>query len=94
MGRVIETAFENGAFFDTWEEYFNYDRWLDAFKACGIDPDFYNYRAIGLDEVTPWDHLDVGVTKAHLVREYKKKRWRRRPPSLATANAAPAAPTS
>ena len=45
---------------------------LDAFKTCGIDPDFYNYRAIGLDEVTPWDHLDVGVTKAHLVREYKK----------------------
>ena len=72
LGRVIETAFENGAFFDTWEEYFNYDRWVDAFKTCGLDPDFYNYRTIGLDEVTPWDHLDVGVTKAHLVREYNK----------------------
>ena len=72
LGRVIETAFENGAFFDTWEEYFNYDRWLDAFKTCGLDPDFYNYRTIGLDEVTPWDHLDVGVTKAHLAREYNK----------------------
>ena len=72
LGRVIETAFENGAFFDTWEEYFNYDRWLDAFKTCGLAPDFYNYRTIGLDEVTPWDHLDVGVTKAHLVREYNK----------------------
>ena len=72
LGRVIETAFENGAFFDTWEEYFNYDRWLDAFKTCGLDPDFYNYRTIGLDEVTPWDHLDAGVTKAHLVREYNK----------------------
>ena len=91
MGRVIETAFENGAFFDTWEEYFDYDRWLDAFKTCGIDPDFYNYRAIGLDEVTPWDHLDVGVTKAHLVREYKK-RWKPGPPSPATASAAPAVP--
>ena len=72
LGRVIETAFENGSFFDTWEEYFNYDRWVEAFKSCGIDPDFYNYRALGLDEVTPWDHLDVGVTKAHLVREYNK----------------------
>ena len=72
LGRVIETAFENGAFFDTWEEYFDYDRWMAAFAACGIDPDFYNYRTIGLDEVTPWDHLDVGVTKAHLVREYNK----------------------
>ena len=72
LGRVIETAFENGAFFDTWEEYFDYDRWMAAFAACGIDPDFYNYRTLGLDEVTPWDHLDVGVTKAHLVREYNK----------------------
>ena len=72
LGRVIETAFENGAFFDTWEEYFDYDRWMAAFEACDIDPDFYNYRTLALDEVTPWDHLDVGVSHAHLVREYKK----------------------
>lgn len=72
LGRVIETAFENGAFFDTWEEYFDYDRWMEAFAACGIDPDFYNYRELGLDEVTPWSHLDVGVSHAHLVREYQK----------------------
>ena len=72
LGRVIETAYRNGAFFDTWEEHFDYDRWLAAFAACGVDPDFYNYREIGLDEVTPWDHLDVGVSKAFLVREYQK----------------------
>ncbi len=72
LGRVIETAFENGAFFDTWEEYFDYDRWMAAFAACGIDPDFYNYRTMATDEVTPWDHLDVGVSHAHLVREYEK----------------------
>lgn len=72
LGRVIENAFENGAFFDTWEEYFDYDRWMEAFAACGIDPDFYNYRELGLDEVTPWSHLDVGVSHAHLVREYQK----------------------
>ena len=72
LGRVIETAFENGAFFDTWEEYFDYDRWMAAFAACGIDPDFYNYRELGLEEVTPWSHLDVGVSHAHLVREYQK----------------------
>ena len=72
LGRVVETAYRKGAFFDTWEEYFDYDRWLEAFRECGIDPDFYNYREIGLDEVTPWDHLDVGVSRAHLVREYQK----------------------
>ncbi|MDD6320803.1 MAG: TIGR03960 family B12-binding radical SAM protein [Oscillospiraceae bacterium] len=72
MGKVIETAYKKGAFFDTWEEYFNYDRWRESFAECGIDPDFYNYREMGLDEVTPWSHLDVGVSHAHLVREYKK----------------------
>ena len=41
-------------------------------RPCGIDPDFYNYRSLALDEVTPWSHLDVGVSHAHLVREYQK----------------------
>ena len=72
LGKVIETAFENGAFFDTWEEYFDFDRWQAAFAACGLDPDFYNYRPLGLDEVTPWSHLDVGVSHNFLVREYEK----------------------
>ena len=72
LGKVIETAFENGAFFDTWEEYFDFDRWQAAFAACGLDPDFYNYRPLGLDEVTPWSHLDVGVSHSFLVREYEK----------------------
>ena len=72
LGRVIETAYRKGAFFDTWEEYFDYDRWLESFRECGLDPDFYNYRPLGLDEVTPWSHLDVGVSHGHLVREYEK----------------------
>ncbi len=72
LGKVIETAFENGACYDTWEEFFDYDRWLAAFAACGLDPDFYNYRALGPDEPLPWDHLDVGVRRAYLVREYQK----------------------
>ena len=72
LGKVIETAYRNGVFFDTWEEYFDYDRWLAAFAACGVDPDYYNYRPIALDQITPWDHLDVGVSKAFLIREYQK----------------------
>ena len=72
LGAVIETAFRNGSFFDTLEEYFDYDRWLAAFAACGIDPDFYNYRAMALEETAPWDHMDVGVSRAFLAREYQK----------------------
>lgn len=74
LSKVIETAFENGAFLDTWEEFFDYDRWLAAFAACGLDPDHYNYRPLSPDEPLPWDHMDVGVNKAFLVREYQKAR--------------------
>ena len=72
LGAVIETAFRNGSFFDTWEEYFDYDRWLAAFAACGIDPDCWNSRAMALEGTAPWSHLDVGVSQAFLAREYQK----------------------
>ncbi len=72
LSKVIETAFENGAFLDTWEEYFDFSRWQAAFAACGLDPDFYHYRTLDPTETTPWDHMDVGVRKEFLLREYKK----------------------
>ena len=72
LGAVIEKAYRMGSVFDTWEEYFDYDRWLAAFAACGLDPDFYNYRPLGLEEPAPWDHLNVGVSRAFLAREYNK----------------------
>ena len=66
---VIEKAMENGAKMDGWDEYFNYQAWLDAFDACGVDPDFYTIRGYGEDEILPWDVIDVGVTKKFLLRE-------------------------
>ncbi len=69
LGVVIEEAAKNGARLDGWDEYFRYDIWLDAFKACGIDPNFYTTRGFGEDELLPWDGIDVGVTKKFLLRE-------------------------
>lgn len=69
---VIEEAAKNGARLDGWDEYFNYQAWLDAFEACGIDPDFYTVRGFGEDEILPWDTIDVGVTKKFLLRERKQ----------------------
>lgn len=66
---VIEKALENGARLDGWDEYFNYQAWLDAFEACGIDPDFYTVRGYGEEEVLPWDTIDIGVSKKFLLRE-------------------------
>ena len=68
---TILKVYENGGYFDAWSEYFDYDRWLDAFKECGIDPDFYTKRERSLDEIFPWDFIDIGVSKDFMKREWK-----------------------
>jgi len=69
VGAVIEEAMRHGARLDGWDEYFSYQIWLNAFAACGVDPDFYTVRGYGEDELLPWDMFDVGVNKAFLLRE-------------------------
>lgn len=68
---AIKYVYEHGGFYDAWAEYFDYDRWLEAFKECGIDPDFYTKRLRADDEVFPWDFIDAGVTKEFMLREWK-----------------------
>lgn len=72
VGPVIEEAMNRGAKLDGWDEYFRYQTWLDAFEACGVDPDFYTVRGYGEDERLPWDPIDVGVSKKYLLRERKR----------------------
>ena len=69
LGPVIETAVKNGARLDGWDEYFNYAKWYDAFRQCGVDEDFYTTRGYGEEEILPWDTIDVGVSKWFLQRE-------------------------
>ena len=69
LGPVLEEAVKNGARLDSWDEYFNYSKWFDAFNTCGVDTDFYTVRGYGDEEILPWDTIDVGVTKKFLRRE-------------------------
>ncbi len=71
---VMLEAHKLGMNFDAWDEYFSYEKWCEAFAAAGVDMRFYANRAFGLDEVLPWDIIDIGVTKEFLLREYKKSR--------------------
>lgn len=66
---VIEEAWRNGAKFDSWSEYFDFQRWQDAFAACGLSMDFYASRQRGKDEILPWDMISTGVRKPFLWRE-------------------------
>ena len=66
---AMEEAHRRGMVFDSWEEHFDYEKWLEVFAAVGIDPAFYANREFGEDEVLPWDIIDIGVTKEFLLRE-------------------------
>jgi len=68
---VILRAFESGCRFDGWSEEFSFDAWMAAFRAEGVDPEFYVYRKRPFGELFPWDHLTPGVTGEFLQKEYE-----------------------
>lgn len=72
LSKALLEARKLGIRFDGWDEFFSYDRWLEAFDNAGIDPAFYANRTFSEDEVLPWDIIDCGVTKEFLQRERKK----------------------
>ncbi len=45
--------------------------WRKAFRHSEVNPDFFVHRPRGLDETLPWDHIDHGIRKEHLIREYR-----------------------
>lgn len=72
VAKAILYVYEHGGFFDAWREFFDYNRWLEAFEACGISIDFYALRERPLDEILPWDFIDIGVTKEFMIREWSQ----------------------
>ena len=72
IGAAIQLAYERGALYDAWSEYFDNERWMKAFEDCGLDVDFYTVRERGEDEVFPWDFIRIGVTKRHLFKEWER----------------------
>ncbi|MBE7030430.1 MAG: TIGR03960 family B12-binding radical SAM protein, partial [Ruminococcaceae bacterium] len=73
LSKVLLRAHELGVRMDGWSEYFEPEKWAQAFDDCGIDPAFYT-RARSFDEILPWDMVDVGVSKAFLIREAERAR--------------------
>ncbi len=73
----IELAWRRGSIFDAWDEYLDYDRWMQAFADAGVDVHFFANRHKAYDEPLPWDHIDCGVTKGYLRAEDKRARQAR-----------------
>ncbi len=72
LSKVLLEAHNAGCKFDTWDDTFDFDKWMSVFEKCGIDPEFYAYRKREFDEVLPWSHIDVGVSTSYLIKEREK----------------------
>ncbi len=72
LSAVLLKAYELGCIYDSWNETFRNDLWMQAFEETGISIEFYTKRQRDLDEIFPWDFIDAGVTKEFLKREWKR----------------------
>ena len=72
VGAVIEEVWRQGGRLEGWSEYFSLERWLQAFETCGLDIDFFATRERPLDEVLPWEHMDMWVARRYLEREHDR----------------------
>jgi radical SAM family uncharacterized protein len=70
LGAVVEGAWRRGAVLES--DNFKQSRWDEAMADAGLNSAFYANRRREYDEVTPWSHLDYGVTKDFLIRENKR----------------------
>lgn len=69
LNAVLAEAHRRGMRFDSWDEHFDYNKWMEVFDTVGLDPAFYANREFAENEILPWDNIDIGVSKAFLLRE-------------------------
>lgn len=79
--QVIYDVYQSGQIFDAWTEYFDKSNWDNALEKNHIDIGFYTYRDRSVDEILPWDFIDIGVT-----RKFMEKEWERAQVEVVTPN--------
>ena len=72
LSRLVLEVYKQGGIFDAWTEFFKMDRYTEAMEKLGIDPAFYLTRPREVTEILPWDHIDCGVSKDFLIREWER----------------------
>ncbi len=72
--KVLLAAYKKGCIFDAWSDLFRGKEWIEAFRETNTDMSFYTTRERDLEEVLPWDFIDIGVTKDFMKREWEQAR--------------------
>ena len=65
---VVVHAWQAGARFDSWSDLFQFRYWEEALFSNDID--YHRYLgSLGESDVLPWDHIETGIKKSHLIQE-------------------------
>ncbi|SLM29706.1 Radical SAM domain protein [Desulfamplus magnetovallimortis] len=72
LSKVLVSAWEKGCRLDGWSDMFRMELWKSAFEENNIDPLFYTARERHRDEPLPWDHIDCGLPKQFMEKEFEK----------------------
>ncbi len=72
LSSLVYRAWQSGCRLDAWTEVFDYNKWLEAMGAIGIDGESYARRHFNKDDILPWDSIDSGVSKLFLAKEYDR----------------------
>ena len=84
ISKVIYDAYKGGALYDSWSDSFDNNIWEKAIADNNVDMDFYISRERDLDEILPWDFIDIGVTKQFLKKEWERAKQERVTPNCRT----------
>lgn len=72
IAKVIYAAWKKGCKLDSWEEYFDFNKWQQAFDECGLSMAFYANRRRSYDEIAPWSHINMLVSRDFFIEENKR----------------------
>jgi radical SAM family uncharacterized protein len=69
---ALEEAWRRGCRMDGWRECFQPEIWWQTFADLGIDTAWYSQRSRPLNEVLPWDHVNVKKGREYLEKEQNR----------------------
>lgn len=76
IGRLVYTAYKNGALLDQWSDYFDFKKWRDAIKKLNINLDKYT-KCNWSRDAFPWKSIDIGIPARYYAIEntlFKKRK--------------------
>lgn len=73
LGKVLLSAYKNGAIFDSWSELFSAEAYDKAFAKTGVNKELY-LRQFNTNEPLSWDLINVGLDKQFFESEFNRAR--------------------